>query len=109
MVGSSRVFSNSPKRVAFPVGWACRTGVCHSCESALVSGSVEYGARSARPAHGRQYPHLLLQAQGDVEIDLIFTLARPHTKDRPTLAPPQSAEWPIHAVPPHEWAIARTA
>jgi ferredoxin-NADP reductase len=25
-----------------PVRWACRTGVCHSCESGLVSGSVVY-------------------------------------------------------------------
>ncbi len=25
-----------------PVRWACRTGVCHSCESGLVSGAVVY-------------------------------------------------------------------
>jgi ferredoxin-NADP reductase/MOSC domain-containing protein YiiM len=25
-----------------PVRWACRTGVCHTCETALVSGDVEY-------------------------------------------------------------------
>ncbi len=25
-----------------PVRWACRTGVCHSCESGLVSGTVAY-------------------------------------------------------------------
>jgi ferredoxin len=25
-----------------PVRWACRTGVCHNCESGLVSGSVVY-------------------------------------------------------------------
>jgi ferredoxin-NADP reductase len=25
-----------------PVRWSCRTGVCHSCESGLVSGSVVY-------------------------------------------------------------------
>ncbi len=25
-----------------PVRWACRTGVCHSCESGLVSGAVAY-------------------------------------------------------------------
>jgi ferredoxin-NADP reductase/MOSC domain-containing protein YiiM len=25
-----------------PVRWSCRTGVCHTCESGLVSGSVEY-------------------------------------------------------------------
>ena len=25
-----------------PVRWSCRTGVCHSCETAVVSGTVEY-------------------------------------------------------------------
>jgi ferredoxin-NADP reductase len=25
-----------------PVSWSCRTGVCHRCESAMVSGDVEY-------------------------------------------------------------------
>jgi len=25
-----------------PVRWSCRTGVCHNCESGLISGSVLY-------------------------------------------------------------------
>src|SRR5215813_4386021 len=25
-----------------PVRWSCRTGVCHTCESGLVSGEVAY-------------------------------------------------------------------
>ncbi len=25
-----------------PVRWSCRTGVCHTCETGLVSGQVEY-------------------------------------------------------------------
>jgi len=25
-----------------PVRWSCRTGVCHTCESGLVSGRVSY-------------------------------------------------------------------
>ena len=25
-----------------PVRWSCRTGVCHNCESGLVSGAVSY-------------------------------------------------------------------
>ena len=25
-----------------PVRWSCRTGVCHSCETALMSGTVSY-------------------------------------------------------------------
>jgi ferredoxin len=25
-----------------PVGFGCRTGVCHNCESGLLTGSVDY-------------------------------------------------------------------
>lgn len=36
-----------------PVRWACRTGVCHSCESGLVSGAVVYGPEPLdKPAEG---------------------------------------------------------
>jgi ferredoxin-NADP reductase/MOSC domain-containing protein YiiM len=36
-----------------PVRWSCRTGVCHTCESGLVSGSVAYGPEPLdRPADG---------------------------------------------------------
>jgi ferredoxin-NADP reductase/MOSC domain-containing protein YiiM len=36
-----------------PVRWSCRTGVCHSCESGLVSGSVVYGPEPLdKPADG---------------------------------------------------------
>jgi len=36
-----------------PVRWSCRAGVCHSCESGLVSGSVEYGPELLdKPAEG---------------------------------------------------------
>jgi ferredoxin-NADP reductase/MOSC domain-containing protein YiiM len=52
------------------VRWACRTGVCHSCESGLVSGRVVYGPEPLdRPADG----NLLVccsQPIGDVVIDL---------------------------------------
>jgi ferredoxin len=27
---------------AIPVRWSCRTGVCHSCETGLVAGTVNY-------------------------------------------------------------------
>jgi ferredoxin-NADP reductase/MOSC domain-containing protein YiiM len=53
-----------------PVRWACRTGVCHNCESGLVSGTVAYSPEPLdRPADG----NLLIccsQPQGDVVIDL---------------------------------------
>jgi ferredoxin-NADP reductase/MOSC domain-containing protein YiiM len=36
-----------------PVRWSCRTGVCHSCESGLVSGAVVYGPKPLdKPADG---------------------------------------------------------
>jgi ferredoxin len=36
-----------------PVRWSCRTGVCHSCESGLVSGDVVYGPEPLdQPADG---------------------------------------------------------
>jgi len=25
-----------------PVRWSCRTGVCHTCETAVISGTVRY-------------------------------------------------------------------
>jgi ferredoxin-NADP reductase/MOSC domain-containing protein YiiM len=36
-----------------PVRWSCRTGVCHTCESGLVSGAVVYGPEPLdKPADG---------------------------------------------------------
>ena len=53
-----------------PVRWACRSGVCHNCESGLVSGTVVYGPEPLdKPADG----NLLIccsQPIGDVVIDL---------------------------------------
>ena len=53
-----------------PVRWSCRTGVCHSCESGLVSGAVVYGPEPLEnPADG----NLLVccsQPIRDVVIDL---------------------------------------
>jgi ferredoxin-NADP reductase/MOSC domain-containing protein YiiM/ferredoxin len=53
-----------------PVRWSCRTGVCHSCESGLISGSVVYGPEPLdKPADG----NLLVccsQPNRDVVVDL---------------------------------------
>jgi ferredoxin-NADP reductase len=53
-----------------PVRWSCRTGVCHNCESGLVSGAVVYGPEPLeKPADG----NLLVccsQPIRDVVIDL---------------------------------------
>jgi MOSC domain-containing protein YiiM/ferredoxin-NADP reductase/ferredoxin len=53
-----------------PVRWSCRTGVCHTCESGLVSGTVAYEPEPLdEPGEG----NLLVccsQPVGDVVIDL---------------------------------------
>jgi ferredoxin-NADP reductase/ferredoxin len=53
-----------------PVRWSCRAGVCHNCESGLVSGAVAYAPEPLdRPSVG----NLLIccsQPTGDVVIDL---------------------------------------
>lgn len=53
-----------------PVRWSCRTGVCHTCESGLVSGDVVYGPEPLeRPSSG----NLLIccsQPVQDVVVDL---------------------------------------
>jgi ferredoxin-NADP reductase/MOSC domain-containing protein YiiM/ferredoxin len=53
-----------------PVRWACRTGVCHSCESGLVSGGVAYGPEPLdKPADGNVLV-CCSQPIRDVAIDL---------------------------------------
>jgi ferredoxin-NADP reductase len=53
-----------------PVRWACRTGVCHSCETGLIGGTVAYRPDPVEPpADG----HVLIccsQPTGDIVIDL---------------------------------------
>ena len=53
-----------------PVRWACRTGVCHTCETGLVSGAVAYAPQPLdQPADG----NLLIccsQPARDLVIDL---------------------------------------
>jgi ferredoxin-NADP reductase/MOSC domain-containing protein YiiM/ferredoxin len=53
-----------------PVRWSCRTGVCHNCESGLISGSVVYGPEPLeRPAAGNVLV-CCSQPTGDIVIDL---------------------------------------
>ena len=53
-----------------PVRWSCRSGVCHNCESGLISGAVAYGPDPLdSPAEG----NLLVccsQPLRDIVIDL---------------------------------------
>jgi ferredoxin-NADP reductase/MOSC domain-containing protein YiiM len=53
-----------------PVRWSCRTGVCHNCESGLVSGAVVYGPEPLEtPADGNVLV-CCSQPMRDVVIDL---------------------------------------
>ena len=53
-----------------PVQWACRTGVCHTCESGLVAGKVGYRPDPIdAPADGNMLI-CCARPEGDVVIDL---------------------------------------
>ena len=37
------------KACSVPVRWACRTGVCHNCESGLIDGRIRYSPEPLDP------------------------------------------------------------
>jgi ferredoxin-NADP reductase/MOSC domain-containing protein YiiM len=53
-----------------PVRWSCRTGVCHNCESGLVSGAVRYRPDPLDPPAAGDLLICCSQPQEDVVIDL---------------------------------------
>jgi ferredoxin len=53
-----------------PVRWSCRAGVCHSCESGLVSGTVAYQPQPLDPPADGNLLVCCSQPIGDVVIDL---------------------------------------
>jgi ferredoxin-NADP reductase/MOSC domain-containing protein YiiM len=53
-----------------PVRWSCRTGVCHTCESALIGGEVRYQPDPLEPPAKGNVLICCAQPQGDVEIDI---------------------------------------
>jgi ferredoxin-NADP reductase/MOSC domain-containing protein YiiM len=53
-----------------PVRWACRTGLCHTCETGLLSGAVAYQPEPVdQPAEGNALI-CCSQPQGDLVLDL---------------------------------------
>jgi len=53
-----------------PVRWSCRTGVCHTCETGLVAGTIGYRPDPVdAPAEGNVLIYCS-QPEGDVVIDL---------------------------------------
>ena len=53
-----------------PVGWSCRTGVCHNCETGLISGSVIYRPDPVEPPADGNLLICCSQPEGDVALDL---------------------------------------
>ena len=53
-----------------PVRWSCRTGVCHTCESGLVSGSIDYGPEPVDPPADGDLLICCSRPRTDVIVDL---------------------------------------
>jgi len=53
-----------------PVRWSCRTGVCHSCEVALIGGTATYEPTPLEPPATGNLLICCSRPQGDVVIDL---------------------------------------
>jgi ferredoxin-NADP reductase/MOSC domain-containing protein YiiM len=53
-----------------PVRWSCRTGVCHTCECGLVSGSVTYDPEPLGPPAAGNLLICCARPVGDVVIDI---------------------------------------
>ena len=53
-----------------PVRWACRTGVCHTCECGLVSGSVTYDPEPLEPPADGNLLTCCSRPQDDLVIDI---------------------------------------
>jgi ferredoxin len=53
-----------------PVRWACRTGVCHTCESGLISGSVVQQPEPLEPAAPGNVLICCAQPREDLVVDL---------------------------------------
>jgi ferredoxin-NADP reductase/MOSC domain-containing protein YiiM len=53
-----------------PVRWSCRTGVCHNCETALISGTVDYTLEPLEPPAQGNILVCCTQPAGPVVVDL---------------------------------------
>jgi ferredoxin-NADP reductase/ferredoxin len=53
-----------------PVRWSYRTGVCHNCETGLISGSVIYRPDPVEPPAAGNLLICCSQPQGDIALDL---------------------------------------
>jgi ferredoxin-NADP reductase/MOSC domain-containing protein YiiM len=53
-----------------PVKWSCRTGVCHTCECALIGGSVRYDPEPLEPPAEGNVLTCSARPETEVELDL---------------------------------------
>ena len=53
-----------------PVRWSCRTGVCHTCETGLITGAVTYQPDPVEPPPAGNILICCSRPQNDVVIDL---------------------------------------
>jgi ferredoxin-NADP reductase len=53
-----------------PVKWSCRTGVCHTCECALIGGSVWYDPEPLEPPAEGNVLICCARPETEVELDL---------------------------------------
>jgi len=53
-----------------PVRWSCRTGVCHNCETGLISGSVVYRPDPVEPPADGNLLICCSQPHSDIALDL---------------------------------------
>jgi ferredoxin-NADP reductase/MOSC domain-containing protein YiiM len=53
-----------------PVRWSCRTGVCHTCECGLISGSVEYDPEPLDPPAAGNLLTCCSRPREDLVIDI---------------------------------------
>ena len=53
-----------------PVRWSCRTGVCHTCETTLIAGEVDYSPDPVEPPAEGSVLICCSRPRGDVVLDL---------------------------------------
>ena len=53
-----------------PVRWSCRSGVCHTCECALIGGTIDYRPEPLEAPAAGNVLICCSRPRGDIEIDL---------------------------------------
>ncbi|HUB42248.1 MAG TPA: MOSC and FAD-binding oxidoreductase domain-containing protein [Streptosporangiaceae bacterium] len=53
-----------------PTRWSCRTGVCHTCSTALLSGSIEYSPEPLEPAPEGEVLICSARPKTDIVLDM---------------------------------------